>query len=69
MEICSVCRKEVHGGFEVRQWMRTSGVPVIVIDSTADRDFNVCDLCNVTICFNCSKDPDSGYCNECLREI
>ncbi len=42
---------------------------MVVIDGTPDRDFNVCDLCNVTICFDCSIDKDSGYCNACHAKV
>ncbi len=65
-ETCTVCGKACRGGFEV--YSRNRDVPVIVIDSTPDRNFNVCDLCNCTICFDCSTNPDSGYCNECLEK-
>jgi hypothetical protein len=65
MEICSVCGKRCAGGFEVYDRVE-SGVPVIVIDGTPDCNFNVCDWCNKTVCFDCSDDRDSGLCNECL---
>jgi hypothetical protein len=68
MEICSVCLKECRGGFEVYE-RSTKEEMHIVIDSTPDRNFNVCDLCNITICFDCSEDWDSGYCNKCLHRV
>ena len=68
METCSVCRTQCRGGFDVYERVK-NGVPTIVVDSTPDRNFNVCDLCNVSICFDCSKEPDSGYCNQCLARV
>jgi hypothetical protein len=66
-EICTVCKKECRGGFEVYDRTLTDGTFEIIVDSTPDRNFNVCDACNATICFACSLDPDSGYCNDCYR--
>ena len=68
MEICTVCGKTCLGGFEVYSHEK-HGVPTVVVDSTPDRNFNVCDLCNDTICFDCSQDRDSGYCNKCLARV
>jgi hypothetical protein len=42
---------------------------MVVIDGTPDRNFNVCDLCNETVCFECSEEPESGYCNRCLHKV
>lgn len=65
-DICTVCHEETRGGFEVYERTREDGVPMIVIESTPDRNFNVCDGCNDAICFRCSARPESGYCNRCL---
>ena len=65
-ELCSVCQEPVKGGFEVFRYSRL-GVPRIEIQSTPDRNFNVCDACNKTVCFRCSDHPDSGFCNDCYR--
>jgi hypothetical protein len=59
-DICSVCNKEVQGGFEVYERTLKDGTPMVVIDGTPDRNFNVCDLCNETVCFKCSEEPESG---------
>ena len=64
-EICTECGKECRGGFEVDSRQLGDGTPEVVIDTTPDRNFNVFDACNITICFVCSIDPDSGYCNAC----
>jgi hypothetical protein len=71
METCSVCHRECHGGFEVSsQESRSPDQPfMVIIEGTPDRDFNVCDLCNITICFDCSIDKDSGYCNDCHSKV
>jgi hypothetical protein len=66
MDICEVCGEEVRGGFEVYERPEKN---LIVVDSTPDRNFNICDLCNKCVCFRCSKNPDSGYCNECLARL
>ena len=69
-EICSVCKKECRGGFLVREGKPTGQWDfVVIVDTTPDRNFNVCDACNITICFDCSLDPDSGYCNACLGRL
>ena len=68
-DICSVCNKEVQGGFEVYERTLKDGTPMVVIDGTPDRNFNVCDLCNETVCFECSEEPESGYCNRCLHKV
>ena len=68
-ETCTVCGKECRGGFEVRDWIRKDGTPVVAIDTTPDRNFNVCDLCNTVVCFDCSLNRDSGYCNDCYRKV
>lgn len=68
-EICTVCGKETRGGFTVWEKVRSDGTPIIAIDSTPDRNFNVCDLCNDVVCFRCSDHPESGYCNKCYRKI
>ena len=68
-DICSLCRKKVTGGFDVWSKPMKDGGTFIAVDSTPDRNFNICDLCNIVICFDCSVDPDTGYCNDCLRRI
>ena len=68
-EICTVCRKECRGGFSVSQRQLADGTPEIAVDSTPDRNFNVCDICNDVICFDCSTDPGSGYCNSCYSRV
>ena len=69
-EICSVCKKECRGGFEVHEGKPSGQWDfVVIVDTAPDRNFNVCDACNVTICFDCSLDPDSGYCNDCLGRL
>lgn len=65
-EICSICKEPVKGCFEVFSYSRL-GIPQVQIDSTPDRNFNVCDWCNKTVCFRCSNSPDSGLCNDCFR--
>lgn len=67
-EVCSVCQEPVQGGFETFSYLRL-GTPVIEVAETPDRNFNVCDVCNVTICWRCSVCPESGYCNECFRMV
>lgn len=40
-DICTVCHKEMQGGFEVYTREKSIGFH-IVVDSTPDRDFNIC---------------------------
>ena len=68
-EICSVCKKECRGGFEVYERTRKDGTAMVVIDTTPDRNYNVCDYCNEIVCFMCSEEPESGLCNKCLRRV
>jgi len=42
---------------------------VIAIDATPDRNYNVCDFCNIVVHFACSRDPESGYCDPCLDKL
>jgi hypothetical protein len=60
-EICTVCKKECRGGFEVYEREQKDGTFEVVIDTTPDRNYNICDVCNVAICFDCSINRDSGY--------
>ena len=64
MDICAVCNEPVIGGFDVYSRPEKN---LIVIDSTPDRNFNICDLCNKCVHFRCSKAPETGYCDECYR--
>jgi len=66
-EICTICGESTRGGFAVlpQPWPNDGDTLLIAIDSTPDRDFNVCDLCNDVVHFRCSKHPESGYCDKC----
>jgi hypothetical protein len=66
---CIACKQSVRGGFEVFSRKLRNGTPLIVVDSTPDRDHNVCDLCNRTVHFHCSAYPDSGYCDDCYAKV
>jgi uncharacterized paraquat-inducible protein A len=68
-DICYVCDGEVQGGFTVSERRMLDGTPVISVDGTDDRDNNVCDGCNIIVHFACSRKPESGYCNRCLRKL
>jgi hypothetical protein len=67
--VCIVCKQPVRGGFEVEGRKSPDGPSMIVVKSTPDRDFNVCDLCNRTVHFHCSGYPDSGYCDDCYAKV
>lgn len=67
-DICEVCKEPVKGGFEVYT-KSDKDIFEIVVDTTPDRNFNICDACNKCVCFRCSIDRDSGYCNECLAKF
>jgi len=66
--VCVVCKKACRGGFDVWSKERKDGTMLIAVDTTPDRDFNVCDSCNDVVHFRCSKEPDTGYCDNCLRK-
>lgn len=66
-DICVVCQKEVQGDFEVSTREDPSAFHIIIAGS-ADRDFNVCDSCNSTVHFKCSRYPKSGYCDPCIAK-
>ena len=68
-DICYVCGKGTRGGFVNFESEMSDGTPIIGIDTTPDRDFNVCDLCNITVHFRCSTHPDSGYCDPCYDKV
>lgn len=66
-DLCTVCSKPVRGSFMVieGEW---GDEFTISISSTPDRDFNVCDGCNDTVHFKCSKHPATGYCDGCFEK-
>jgi hypothetical protein len=68
-EVCSVCGKEVRGGFTVQEsdWADGGGFAMAVV-GTPDRDFNDCDACNDRVHWRCSKHPKSGYCDRCFEK-
>ena len=66
---CTACKQPVNGGFEVHGRRLRNGTPLITVNSTPDRDHNVCDLCNRTVHFRCSAYPDSGYCDDCYAKV
>ena len=68
-ELCIVCGEEVHGGFEVSEHDYPDGTFELVIKPTEDCDFNVCDLCNVSVHLRCSRLPSSGYCDGCVDKL
>lgn len=68
-EICEVCGQPTRGGFENYERTLKDGTPMIVVDTTPDRNFNVCDLCNKVVHFRCSMHPETGYCDECLEKV
>lgn len=65
---CFECGGPVAGDFEVYAHERRDGTPMIVVESTPDRDFNVCDGCNTTVHVRCSYYPQSGLCNACYAK-
>jgi hypothetical protein len=67
--ICVVCGEGCTSGFDVWSKERKDGTFLIAVDSTPDRDFNVCDLCNDTVHFRCSKAPETGLCDKCLAKV
>jgi hypothetical protein len=66
-DICTKCGLPVQGGFQVREHTLPDGTPEIVIEGTPDRDFNVCDDCNISVHFACSLWPESGLCDDCFK--
>jgi hypothetical protein len=66
-EVCSVCKKPVRGGFDVIEGDSHRGFTVAIM-GTADRDHNVCDACDETVHFKCSKHPETGYCDRCFEK-
>jgi hypothetical protein len=68
-ETCYVCGGGTRGGFVNFESVMKDGTPIIGIDTTPDRDFNVCDSCNIVVHFRCSMHPELGYCDPCYAEI
>jgi hypothetical protein len=66
-EQCSQCGKVVRGNFTVSDDKMGGNGMMIVIDSTPDRNYNICDGCNILICYECSIAPETGFCNECYK--
>ena len=68
-EVCYVCKGRTRGGFVNFESVMKDGTPIIGIDTTPDRDFNVCDLCNIVVHFRCSMHPELGYCDPCYAKV
>ena len=65
---CSRCGNELAGHLLVSDGELGDGTPVVRIDSTPDRNWIVCDSCNVLLCHNCCRHPESGYCDACIAK-
>ena len=65
---CEICRREVSGELVVRNGELENGTPVISVEATPDRDWICCDSCNVVVCNQCCKHPESGYCDSCIEK-
>lgn len=67
-EKCPRCGGVLTGGFNVVNAKLPDGTFYIGIEGTPDRNFIVCDSCNVLLCNSCCKYPESGYCDECIEK-
>lgn len=65
---CSICRREVTGRIDVREYELNDGTPVVSMDSSPDRDWILCDSCNALVCHDCCRHPQSGYCDACIEK-
>jgi hypothetical protein len=65
---CSRCGNELAGHLLVSDGELGDGTPVVRVDSTPDRNWIVCDSCNVLLCHKCCQYPESGYCDTCITK-
>jgi len=65
---CEQCGRKLRGSLIQYDGKLTDGTPVTVIDATPDRDWIVCDSCNILLCHNCCRHPESGYCDSCIEK-
>lgn len=68
IESCPKCHKQLVGAVEVNSTV-ISGISIVVMEETTDRNWILCDFCNKTICKSCCVMPDSGYCDTCFFEL
>lgn len=65
MEACPGCRRELLGAIETSAAV-VGGIQFVVMKETSDRNWIICDGCNLTVCKGCCVMPDSGYCDRCF---
>ena len=65
---CEVCGRQVHGDLEVSDGELANGIGIVLITSTPDRDWILCDNCNKLVCHNCCEHPKTGYCDPCITK-
>jgi hypothetical protein len=65
---CEVCGREVRGDIDVADGELPDGTWLVLLTSTPDRDWILCDGCNKLVCHDCSEHPKTGYCDSCLAK-
>lgn len=67
---CMVCRKPVHGGWElIERWEDdVEGRLMIRAQATPDLDHKVCAICYRSLHFACSFYPQYAACNDCYAK-
>jgi len=69
---CEQCGNDVHGDIQIveitdEEVLREHGADWGIAEvPTPDRDWIVCDGCNVLLCRNCAHYWQTGYCDDCL---
>ena len=59
---CEICKREVQGSLEVEEVTTETG-SFPTTKEPAERDWILCNFCNVLVCYDCCINPESGYCN------
>lgn len=63
---CERCGNGVVGDLIVEEEHFPLG-SIIRIRPTPDRNWIACDSCNILLCHNCCRYPESGYCDQCIE--
>ena len=67
---CQRCYREVTGAQAETGWPLSRDVGAAPVESTSpDRDWIECQACSKIICFQCCRQPQSGFCDDCIAGL
>jgi hypothetical protein len=65
---CELCGRKVRGDLEVSDGQLPDGTGIVLITSTPDRDWIMCDSCGRLVCHDCCEHPKTGFCDGCIAK-